>query len=209
MIKYYVRTTGERKYDYSPLKYTELIDKEHKPIDSFIEQLIIISEEDAVLLEDDLILCKDFQKKIEEVIAQYPNDIINFFTMPEKYFTTHYSDKFVYNQCTYYPKGVAKEIAETMKNVRKVLISRQYDEIQSKALNQLGMRHLVYRPCLVQHVDGVSLIQDKTRQLTKRETIYFVDYLEEAGIDYNDAFLRQNSDKLHQLYIKHMTNGGK
>ena len=54
-IKYFVRTTGERVLDksYEQIEYTLLIDKEHKPIQSFIDQLNIISEYNAVLLEDD------------------------------------------------------------------------------------------------------------------------------------------------------------
>ena len=40
-MKYYVRTTEERKLDnsYSQIEYELLIDKDHKPIDSFIKQL--------------------------------------------------------------------------------------------------------------------------------------------------------------------------
>ena len=62
-MKYYVRTTLDRKLDktYSQIDYEFLVDKEHKPIDSFIKQLEIISEYDAVLLEDDLILCNNFK----------------------------------------------------------------------------------------------------------------------------------------------------
>ena len=81
MLKFYVRTTLERQLDssYSQIEYELLVDTEHKPIESFIEQLEQISEYDSVLLEDDLILCKEFKNRIEEVINKYPNKIINFF----------------------------------------------------------------------------------------------------------------------------------
>ena len=40
-MKYYVRTTGERTLDdsYSQIEYELLLDKEHKPIESFMKQL--------------------------------------------------------------------------------------------------------------------------------------------------------------------------
>lgn len=75
-LKVFIRTTGERKLDKSieeELKgnYTLLIDKEHKPIDSFIEQLKTISNYDAILLEDDVILCKDFLNEVNKVISKW------------------------------------------------------------------------------------------------------------------------------------------
>jgi GR25 family glycosyltransferase involved in LPS biosynthesis len=82
-IKYFVRTTDDRIYEYD-LEHEKLIDTEHAPVKSFINQLKYISQWDSVLLEDDLILCKDFKKRIEEVINQYPDKIINFFTRPKE-----------------------------------------------------------------------------------------------------------------------------
>ena len=72
MIKFFVRTTEERALDesFSQIKYELLVDKEHKPIDSFIKQLKMIDDYDAVLLEDDVILCKEFKRAIEKVILQ-------------------------------------------------------------------------------------------------------------------------------------------
>ena len=110
-MKYYVRTTLERTLDssYNQIEYTLLIDKEHKPVESFFNQLEIISDDNAVLLEDDLVLCNNFKEVIEEMISKHPNDIINFFQEPYDFYTSHYTRKFNWNQCTYYPKGVGKK----------------------------------------------------------------------------------------------------
>ena len=196
MIKYFVRTTLDRTFDYD-LEYELLIDKERKPVDSFIKQLKYISEYDAVLLEDDLILCKDFKNKIEEVIEQYPNDIINFFYKPNYYFTTHYDSVFYYNQCTYYPKGVALAIANEMEKIRKIMPNAQYDVLESQALSNLGMRHLVYRPCLIQHLDKDSLIQEYDSK-GSRISPFFIDWLDELGISYDDAHKQENLRKLRE-----------
>lgn len=196
MIKYFVRTTEERSFDYD-LNYELLVDKEKKPVESFIKQLKYISQYDSVLLEDDLILCKDFKDKIEDVIKQYPNDIINFFYNPANYFSTHYDGSFSWNQCTYYPKGVALKIANQMEHLRKGLKHLQYDVLEHNALDTLGINHIQYRPCLVQHIDDKSLIQEG--KYPPRRTIYFEDYLNELGIKYEDAYQNENRQKLRKL----------
>lgn len=200
MIKYFVRTTEERTFDYD-LNYELLVDKEKKPVESFINQLRYISQYNSVLLEDDLILCENFKDKIEDVIRQYPNDIINFFYNPTSYFTTHYVTKYCWNQCTYYPKDIALKIADEMEKIYNDSPSLQYDVIEDIALYRLGLTHVVYRPCLVQHIDKCSLIQEHDSHGSRR-TIYFEDYLNELGIDYKDAFKTENRKKLQQLLNK-------
>ena len=203
MIKYFVRTTQERTFNYE-LDYELLVDKDKKPVKSFIKQLKYISRYDSVLLEDDLILCKDFKDKIEDVIKQYPNDIINFFYNPNTYFTTHYGSSFCWNQCTYYPKGIGLRVAEEMERARKNVPNMQYDMLENVALHNLGIRHVVYRPCLVQHIDNGSLIQDSS--CPTRRTIYFEDYLNELGIKYEDAFQYENKRKLQQKLNEQFKN---
>ena len=204
MIKYFVRTTEERTFDYD-LNYELLVDKEKKPVESFINQLRYISQYDSVLLEDDLILCENFKGKIEEVIKQYPNDIINFFYKPTTYFTTHYTTKYCWNQCTYYPKGVALTVADEMEKARETAPSLPYDELEDVALYRLGMTHVVHRPCLVQHIDKDSLIQEYDSNGSRR-TIYFEDYLNELGIDYKDAFKTENRKRLQKLLYEKFKN---
>ena len=191
MLKFYVRTTLERQLDssYSQIEYELLVDTEHKPIESFIEQLEQISGYDSVLLEDDLILCKDFKNRIEEVINKYPNKIINFFYHQDEYYQTRESTEYSNNQCTYYPKGIGKLIAKEMKNF--ITYSNQYSWIENLALNKLNITHIQYRPCLVQHLDSDSLIQ-KHKIIRPRITPYFIDYLEELNIPYEEACEPEN-----------------
>ena len=201
MIKYFVRTTGERELDgsFSQIEYILLVDKDHRPVESFIEQLERISKYDAVLLEDDVQLCKGFDKKIKAIIKQYPDRVINFFTRPWEYFKTKESINFSWNQCTYYPKGLAKEIASAMRVIYKDMVENkdkldkkyltstgyiQYGRLESKALEKLGLKHIQFRPCLVQHLDYESLIGNDDG--TDRTTLYFVDYLDNLKINYEN-----------------------
>lgn len=197
-MKYFIRTTNERilNESYNQLEYEKLVDYNHQPVTSFINQLDYISEWDSILLEDDVLLCSDFKNIIEGVIKEYPDTIINFFTRPQEYFTTHYNDYFVYNQCTYYPKGVAKDLADEMRRIYRLKPNLQYDVLENIALEKLGISHLQYRPCIVQHIDEKSLIQSK--HCHKRRSPYFIDYLKELNIDYNEAFKVENRKKLKE-----------
>lgn len=194
MIKYFVRTTTERKIhdSYNQIPYELLIDYEHNSGKAFLEQLEIINEYDAVLLEDDCILCENFKEEIEKVIKQYPNKIINFFTRPRDYFYTKECPHFSYNQCTYYPKGVAKQILNVIKENH--LECNSQERMTQKALLILNWSHITYRPCLVQHIDNNTLMWEKV--YIPRRTPYFVDYLKELGITYEDAQKEENKSKL-------------
>lgn len=198
MIKFFVRTTLERELDisYNQINFELLVDTEHKPTESFIRQLEYISTEDAVLLEDDLILCNNFKEEIEKVINSHPEEIVQFYTKPSSYFTSHYSQTFVYNQCTYYPKGVGKILANEMRLYNGSV--NGYDIIENEAIHKLGLYIYIYRPCLVQHIDNFSLIGKSKVYAFDRITPYFKDYLDKHGIDYNnpgEVFI--NLDKLN------------
>lgn len=202
MIKYFVRTTGERKFNYLPLEVTPLYDYNHDPINSFIEQLEIISDYDAVLLEDDLILCKNFQNEIEAAITKFPNRIINFFSEPQKYTTTHLTaGDFNYNQCTYYPKSCTKILAKQMREVMKWWPKHKklWSQVEAEALKELGWAHVIYRPCLVQHNDISSILSPG---IESRTTIWFKDYLDELGLDNDQNYSKKTVKDLTDLRDK-------
>ena len=187
-MKYYVRTTGERDLSgYSVLDYTPLYDYEHKPLESYIKQLRIISNDDAVFMEDDIILCRDFQKKIEEVIARRPHQIINFYYLPESYYSPSIFPAKLYhwNQCVYYPKGIAKQIADKMDEIKEKNKMHHYDVLQGYTMAELHINFYSHRPCLVQHNGPVSLLGNSWHNDGK--TPFFIDDLEDAGLDYNDT----------------------
>lgn len=187
MIKYFVRTTLQRKLNssYSQIEYELLVDKDYKPVESFIRQLEKISLYDSVLIEDDVKLCKNFKEEIEKVISEHPKDIINFFYLPKEWFTSHYTTDFAYNQCTYYPKGVGKILSNKMEEIYKTKKVKGYDVLEMFALQELGMANYVYRPCLVQHMDRYSIING--HDLVRRVSPFFKDYLDELHIDYLDT----------------------
>ena len=201
-MKYYVRTTGERQFNYD-INYEALVDTEHKPIKSFINQLKYISNDDSILLEDDLILCKNFKKRIEEIVAQYPDSVINFYESPYNFYFTEERRgiKYRFNQCTYYPKGVSKLIADKMEEIwPRYQNIKQYDFLQAYAMDELGMSYISYRPCLVQHLNGRSIIGNSDNV----STLFFIDYIDELGIDYKDVIQFKNNINLQKIKTKYL-----
>lgn len=213
MIKFFIRTTGQRKLNpsYSQINYELLVDNKNDYMSSFINQLEQVSDCDAVLLEDDVWLCSDFLKKINEVISKFPDSIINFFTEPNRFFTSHFDERLTYNQCTYYPHGVGKLISKKMRTIYDYKIVSnpnyrfQYDTIETEALRSLNLPVYIHRPCLVQHLDYKSLIQNNSIQSLSRTTIYFEDYLSENSICYMEAFSSQNKQLLHRSRFEFFT----
>lgn len=204
-IKYYVRTTNERKLDksYSQIKYELLVDTEHNARKSFVEQLERLAElnQDVVILEDDLELCKDFKNKIEEVIKEYKDNIINFFYKPRDYFATKLQKHFCWNQCVYYPKELLKVLSVEMRKQYELKPLMPHDEVENIALNVLGIKNIVYRPCLVQHLDFKSLVGNVSKN---RISPYYIDYLEELNITYENACFFFNLSKLYKLLDEHI-----
>lgn len=198
-IHYYIQTTGERYFDYRPLKYIYLYDYEHKPLQALIKNLEGINKYNSVLMEDDLILCKDFQKEIEEVIVKYPNYVISFFEDPHVFETPVVrSTPFGGNKCTYYPKGTARKIATMIKQIlsKNPKDQQSCDRVEDIALQLLGIPHLVWKPHLVQCCDLKQF---------NNSTVYFKDYLDELKINYMNCYNKNDIKNLLELNKKRLT----
>lgn len=199
-MKYYIRTTLERKLDssYNQIEYELLVDREHKNVKAFINQIIELSKlnEDCVILEDDIVLCKDFKSRIEKVISEYPDRIINFFYNPGEWLPEICEGFiFVFMQCVYFPKQILKLLADNLKKYSTGSEKEQSDLLVARILGSSHIRFLSYRPCLVQHLAFDTLIHDK---VYKFRTPYFIDYLEDLGITYEEARTSENTDKLRE-----------
>ena len=200
--KYYVRTTGDRilSPSFSQIKYTLLYDYEHSIGDNFINQLEQISNDDVILMEDDIILCRNFENRIKTAIQSYPDAIINFF-YPLYKKETFKMYLFSFNQCTYYPKELLQKIVKCVKENRKKLICYTPEKIIRYAVSKLKLPVYLYYPCLVQHIDNFSLLQHK-KVKTSRRAWFFIDYLEDLGVLHQDALKPENQN----LLIEYMNN---
>ncbi len=133
----------------------------------------IIGDQPAVLLEDDIVLTSDFKQKIEAVIAQYPEILINFFSLSKKFLKPHFKKgrEYCMNQCEYFPAGFARKVVEAYKTWdKKESEPNAYDFLVGYAWGG-NKPYLVWCPSLVQHRQVKSIIDP--RRSSKRQSITF------------------------------------
>lgn len=200
-MRYFVRTTGERTLDesFSQIKYELLVDKEHNARKSFVEQLECLAtlDEDVVILEDDIILCKDFDSRLKKCLEETNAKIVNFFYDPLRYYKSRKTRCLLWNQCIWYSKSILKDLSVKMRELYTKHPEQPHDEVENEAVNSLFLSVYVPRPCLVQHIDKGSLIQKE--ECGNRRTPYFIDYLEELRMSYEEACDPENKQKLINL----------
>lgn len=143
-----------------------------------------------VLLEDDIILCKNFQSRCENLISSRPNEVISMFEGPcsKKELHSEYRNGriFMCNLCNYFPKFVCNELAKE----NNVLEFKEWYKKHFKTwtypsdiyiayiLNKMKLKYWMQVPFLVQHFDFKSTLGNRS---TKRQTRFFID---DVGEDY-------------------------
>lgn len=172
-MKIYVLTNNIRKLDdsYNQVDYILYVDKSNNPHKCYLDLLNLVKEldEDVLILEDDLILCKDFVSEITPIINQYKDIIINFFWEPLRNVkkTTIESVGFCYTQCVYYPKEMINVFYKDL-----IEPTFSYAENIAQALEKNNLKFVNVRPHYVQHIGDDSLIW---KGLCVRKSRMFID----------------------------------
>ena len=133
----------------------------------------IIAGQPAVLFEDDIILTSNFKEKCEAVIRQYPDMLINFFSLSKKYLKPHLKKgrEHCMGQCEYYPKGFSLEVVKaysTWKDKEKEPNATDFLTGYAWGNNR---DYIVWCPSLVQHRQVKSVIDP--RRSSKRQSVTF------------------------------------
>lgn len=177
-MKYIIRAVESRR------EYVEEILKElpeaevywdtsGNAMNSYLAACKLAGDEPVVLLEDDIILTKNFKSKIEAVISQYPEILINFFSLSKKKTTPHFKKgrEYCMNQCEYFPAGFAKKVLAAYESwTQKEKHPTAYDYLVGYAWGS-SKPYLVWCPSLVQHRVCKSLID--SRRSSKRQSVTF------------------------------------
>lgn len=166
-----------------------VIDKDKDWYKSFFNACDMLDKTGGIFLEDDIILCKNFCQRIEFIINQKGKDrVYNFFEKPKNWLPMAYlgGSNFLWMQCIYLPPGLPGRMYqyfEEFKNEKpKKFYGLSVDAFISYVLTQEKMKYWRIRPCLVQH----SEFKSTTFHAKGRQTPYFVDDLEEKGLNYDD-----------------------
>ena len=135
-------------------------------------------KDDVLILEDDLILCKDFLNKIEPIINEYQDMIINFFWQPLRDIkkTTIEKDGFCYTQCIYYPKDMINKFYKYLKEP-----NFSYARNIRQALEKKKISFVNVRPHYIQHIGDESLIWQNLP--IRKSNMFIDDILEEKKGD--------------------------
>lgn len=136
----------------------------------------------GVLLEDDVLLCRNFTTRIEEIIQRKQQYVINFFEKPKVPLNTSLvgGSQFLWMQCIYLPPGFPGKMIE---HFQTFLVKHPepdaYDCLVAHALVKERMKYWRIRPCLVQHLPFRSTL--KGSRPPTRQTDFFIDDLEMNG----------------------------
>lgn len=151
-------------------------DRKHDAMDTFKLSLEMAGDDPCVHLEDDIILCNDFVRRVEAEIAKRPNDVIQFFSMRKDDLTvgSRYirGGAFCMNQCYYIPPGMGTKLLAYMD------VWDRYDEhptgydiLMADFFKLNGIKYWNVCPNLVDHKVAKSRIN--ARRSSKRQSFTF------------------------------------
>ena len=150
-------------------------DTEGHAFHTFLAACVAAGDEPCVRLEDDVVLTKNFETKIQAVVDQVPANIVQFFSR-SKYDGVKGSrwkggGTFSMNQCYYLPAGMSTRLHRYYHDgwTRRVEDPMGYDTMMAEMLK--GERYWVQVPSLVNHVVGKSAI-DYRRAHTRQSTTF-------------------------------------
>jgi len=154
----------------------EMCSSKGNAMDTFLLSLKMVGDNSCINMEDDIELCEDFKRNIENAISQNEDKVIQFFSMRKddlKIGSRFIAGrKFLMGQCFYLPKGIAKEMLEYSK------IWGRFEEhptgldiLIADYLGDNRLKYFNFVPSLVQHHEVESIINPKRSK--KRQSITF------------------------------------
>lgn len=141
-----------------------IMDRHRKPMETFLNALSIAGEKPTVHLEDDVILCKDFRVRAERIIEQYPDSVIQFFSMrsDDIKIGQRWDNSFCSSMCFYLPYNYSTLIRRYYPRwERREEHPTAYDYLVNDFLRDRKERYLIVVPNLADHRQIKSAINPK------------------------------------------------
>lgn len=126
-----------------------------------------MTDKPCVHLEDDIILCDEFVEKVYDAVRQFPDHVINFFSLRSRDYIERKpffvaGSRFMMNQCFYLPIGYGHKIADFYNEwTRKSEHPTGYDILMADFLKSRREKYVQWFPHLVNHQVGKSMINPK------------------------------------------------
>lgn len=140
-------------------------DSDHSPYRTFLAVHRIMGNGPSILLEDDVLLVDNWRDRIEEVIAQHPDDLARFFTPEEQQGTEWIAgEHFAWNQCVYYPAGMSEDFLAYVGDSYTDFHENYHDLLFARFLHVRRRKFLSYVPSLVQHLPVESSVLSHRRK---------------------------------------------
>lgn len=153
-----------------------------------IKALRLAGKNPAVIMEDDILLTRDFEAKARAVIEERPLSLIQFFSMRKADLTEgsrlEPGRSYLMNQCHYMPPGLGRMLADYMeKRIDARPVNRGgSDSLYRDFLADHKIRYWLHVPSLVDHRVGPSAI-DPSRGSTNRQSFTFTDPIPDDTMD--------------------------
>ena len=159
--------------------YTDLC---YSPVQAFCGSLLAFGGQSHIHIEDDAILCRDFNVLARQAIDQFPKDVISFFG------TQDYMDieriqirrpaPYLPLVCTYFPSWFITALVDWIyeldfKKTGRIERDWEIDNYPAEFMRQRDIKFVAWYPALAQHRVGKSHI-GKGRLLDRR-TKHFID----------------------------------
>ena len=193
-MKIIVNTVPERKEYFKYLKKNLpdahfIIDTEKRgAMWGYLQSLKYLNNENGLVLQDDIVLCYDFYKKVTKEIAKKPFNFINFFSMRKDDLTigSRWMSNFLMNQCVYYPNYHSENIIRWHK---EYWVPANYEGNKPTSATDLFLRSYLKKnkikcwlviPNLVNHRQGKSSID--SRRSSKRLSFTYIGPRDEINL---------------------------
>tara|TARA_R110000868_G_scaffold404728_1_gene683187 strand:- start:368 stop:925 length:558 start_codon:yes stop_codon:yes gene_type:complete len=154
------------------------MDERSSAFDTFLRALKMAGNDSCVHMEEDVILTKEFYKKITNEINKKPLNFIQFFSMRQKDIIegSRWDNNFLMNQCWYAPPTYSAMLLDYFENWRIKNLSVHpsgTDTMVCDFLKSRREKYWIHCPSLVDHRVSRSVIDP--RRSSKRQSLTFVD----------------------------------
>ena len=162
-------------------------DAEHKgSYASMRMALDAAGSESVVLIEDDILLVRDFEARVQSQIAMRPSEVIQFFSMRKADLQqgSRYDRDFIAALCFYLPPGHAQAASVWADTVYDPTRTSNSSDLFIKAwLKSRRERYWICCPNLVQHRIGKSFIDPRRSSRRLSLTCPEADLIRDTAVD--------------------------